>query len=149
MISLVANTAVGSLCVAEPIKKPHTTRQIRLQMRYDYYIGGGAIRWSRCTLTIEDSIMSDTQTVDKSQYVCDVSLALTFDDKSIVRQSCRDKIRDLCERVSKVKEIDKDREAMFINEIGRLTYFLEMLWSQIRPQLRPNLSHTIGQTNEH
>jgi len=79
------------------------------------------------TSTIEDSIMSDTQTVDKSQYVCDLSFALTFDDKSIVRQSCRDKIRDLCLRVSRVKEIDKDREAMFINEIGRLTYFLEML----------------------
>ena len=71
--------------------------------------------------------MTETQAVDKSQYVCDVSLALTFDDKSIVRQSCRDKIRDLCERVSKIKEIDTDREAMFINEIGRLTYFLENL----------------------
>ena len=71
--------------------------------------------------------MSDTQTVDKSQYVCDVSLALTFDDKSIVRQSCKDKIRNLCERVSKIKEIDKDREVMLINEIGRLTYFLENL----------------------
>ena len=79
------------------------------------------------TLTIDHSIMSDTQTVDRSQYVCDVSLALTFDDKSIVRQSCRDKIRDLCERVSRVKETDKDREAMLINEIGRLTYFLEMI----------------------
>ena len=79
------------------------------------------------TSTIENPNMSDTQTVDKSQYVCDVSLALTFDDKSIVRQSCRDKIRDLCDRVSRVKETDKDREAMFIAEIGRLTYFLEML----------------------
>jgi len=78
-------------------------------------------------LTIEKFTMTETHTVDKSQYVCDVSLALTFDDKSIVRQSCRDKIRDLCERVSKVKEIDKDREAMFIAEIGRLTYFLENL----------------------
>ena len=73
------------------------------------------------------SIMSEAQTLDKSQYVCELSIALTFDDKSIVRQSCRDKIRDLCERVSKVKETDKDREAMFIAEIGRLTYFLEML----------------------
>ena len=71
--------------------------------------------------------MSDTQTVDKSQYICDVSLCLTFDDKSIVRQSCRDKIRNLCDYVSRVKETDKDREAMFIAEIGRLTYFLEML----------------------
>jgi hypothetical protein len=71
--------------------------------------------------------MTETKTVDKSQYVCDLSVALTFDDKSIVRQSCRDKIRDLCDRVSKVKEIDKDKEAIFINEIGRLTYFLEML----------------------
>ena len=71
--------------------------------------------------------MTETQTVDKSQYVCDVSLALTFEDKSIVRQYCRDKIHDLCNRVSKIKEIDKDKEAMFISEIGRLTYFLEIL----------------------
>ena len=69
--------------------------------------------------------MTDSATVDKSQYICDISLALTFDDKSIVRQSCRDKIRDLCERVSKVKDTDRDREAMLINELGRLTYFLE------------------------
>ena len=76
-------------------------------------------------MTIEHFIMTATNPVATSQYVCDVSLALTFEDRLIVRQSCTAKIRDLCERVSKIKETDKDREAMLLNEIGRLTYFLE------------------------
>ena len=76
-------------------------------------------------LTTANPTVTETQTV--GQFVSSYELALTFDDKWAIRKALQAQSRDLCQRISKIKETNAKLDGELLLELGRLAYALELL----------------------
>ena len=80
---------------------------------------------NRIPHTMADTIVNaDAPT---GQFVGTYELALTFDDKWAIRKALQSQSRDLCQRISRIKETNAKLDGELLLELGRLAYTLELL----------------------
>ena len=129
MISLVANTAIGSLPVAEPIKKPHTTRWHLAQTKLYLYQWEGDNFSLSDNLTIHRSIMTATNSY---QSVSDAitgeyqfNVTLSQHEKMLLIIALRDKIEERLKTADFLKNTDSANT--YFQDAGRLERIARVL----------------------